>query len=176
MYVTYKIVRGTIKSLVSAAAPWQIATGVALGTLLGFLPMFPLTQGPSPLWFALLAVGLIINCHLGSLLLFLTVGKVLAKILAGPAVLIGLQFEGFARTCADIPFLYWSLWSHTGYLGLTLLGFGFAIPFTIVMTWLTHYVRTTLKEKLLAKRKLLLAGKVIDRPWLIRIACWFFGF
>ena len=175
MYVTYKLVRGTIKSLVSESAPWQIAIGTAIGTLLGFLPMFPLTQGPNPLWFGLLFLGLMINCHLGSLFLFLAIGKLLAKILAGPAVLIGMSCEGLAKSAADIPLLNLCHFSHTGYLGLTILGLGFAIAYTIVMAWLAVWFRNTLKPRLLAQSKLTTAGKLVDRPWLVRIGCWFMG-
>ena len=175
MYLAYKIARSTIKNLVSESAPWQIAVGTAIGTLLGFMPMWPVTQGPNPLWFALLATAFLVNCHFGSVLLFLGIGKLLAKILAGPAVVIGGSLDGVARTCADIPLLYWSLLSHTGYLGLTLLGLGFAIPFTIVMAWLAHWFQTTVKARLLAQQQLVKAGKLANHPTLVRIGCWFMG-
>jgi uncharacterized protein (TIGR03546 family) len=175
MYLTYKLTRGTFKSLLSTAEPWQIMVGTALGTLLGFLPLWPLTQGPSPLWLGLFALALVINCHLGSVLLFFGIGKLLAKILAGPAIVVGQSLEGFARTAADVPFLYWSLLSHSGYLGLTCLGGAFAILFAVLMSWAVRWFRALIKAKLEANATLLKAGKFADRPILFRIACWFLG-
>ena len=175
MYLTYKITRGTIKSLVSESAPWQIATGAFLGALLGFLPMWPVTQGPNPLWFLLLLPVFLINCHLGSALLFFAVGKLLAKLLMGPAVVIGMGMEDFARTAADTPFLYWSLLSHTGYLGLSVLGLGFAVLGAIGMGLLARWVQNTLRPRLLANARLAKVGKLADRPILARIGFWFMG-
>lgn len=175
MYLTYKITRSAIKSLVSDAAPWQIAVGTACGTLLGFLPLWPVSQGPSPLWFLILAVAFLISCHLGSLLLFYGIGNLLAKLLLGPAIVIGLGLEGVAQSCADVPFFYWSLLSHTGYLGLTLLGFGFASAFALVFTWATVFFRTRVKARIAENAQLLKAGKLADRPVLFRMACWFLG-
>ena len=175
MYVTYKLTRSAIKSLVSDAAPWQIAVGTACGTLLGFLPMWPVTQGPSPLWFLVLAVAFLISCHLGSLLLFFAIGKLLAKFLLGPAIVIGIGLQDVAKSVADVPFLYWSLLSHTGYLGLTLLGVGFAAAFAVVFTWVTVFFRTKIKARIAENAKLMKAGKLADRPVLFRIACWFLG-
>lgn len=175
MYLTYKITRGTIKSLVSESAPWQIATGTLLGALLGFLPMWPVTQGPNPLWFLLLLPVFLINCHLGSALLFFAIGKLLAKLLAGPAVVIGMGLEGVAKASADTPFLYWCLLSHTGYLGLTVLGAGFAVLAAVGMGLLARWFQNTVRPRLLANAKLAKAGKLADRPVLVRIGCWFMG-
>lgn len=175
MYLTYKLTRGTLKSLLSSAEPWQIMVGTLLGSLLGFLPMWPVTQGPSPLWFVLFALAFVINCHFGSVLLFLAIGKMLAKILAGPAVLIGQSLEGFAKTAADTPLLYWSLLSHSGYLGLTCLGLAFGVLFSVVMGWFVRWFRAFVKAKIESNARLLKAGKLADRPVLFRIACWFLG-
>ncbi len=175
MYLTYKLTRGMIKSLVAEAAPWQLFVGTLCGSLLGFLPLWPITQGPNPLWFLVLIAALVINCHLGSVLLFFAVGKLLAKLLAGPAVVLGGSLDGFARSCADIPFLHLSLWSHTGYLGLSLLGIGFGLAFAVAMAGVARWFRNTVKPRLLAQRKLATVGKWADRPVLIRIGCWFMG-
>ncbi len=175
MYLVYKLTRGTLKSILSNAAPWQIAVGTMLGTLLGFLPMWPLTQGPSPLWFALFGLAFIINCHFGSVLLFFAIGKLLAKVLVGPAILIGESFAGFAKSAADVPLLYLSLLSHTGYLGLTCLGLAFGGLFAVLMTWFVRWFRGVVMTKLAANERLKKAGKLADRPVLFRIACWFLG-
>ncbi len=175
MYLTYKLTRGTLKSLLSSAEPWQIMVGTVLGTLLGFMPLWPLAHGPSPLWLLLFALALIINCHFGSVLLFFAIGKMFAKLLAGPAVLIGQSLEGFAKTAADVPLLYWSLLSHTGYLGLTCLGVTFGVLFAVLMGWAVRWIRAVVKAKFAANAQLVKAGKLADRPVLFRIACWFLG-
>jgi uncharacterized protein (TIGR03546 family) len=175
MYTLYKLLRNLIRSVASAAAPWQIALGTFLGTLIGFLPLWPLGHAPSPLGWILLFVALIVNCHLGSVLVFMGLGKTLGLALAGPAVAVGNQFSGLAQRSADVPFLDLSYWSHTGYLGKTLLGFAFAPLFAIFMLWATRYVRKTLMAKLQERQALMKAGKVANKAWLIKLTCWFFG-
>ena len=175
MYIAYKLTRGTLKSLLSSAEPWQIMVGTVLGTMLGFMPLWPVTQGPSPLWLMLFALAFVINCHFGSVLLFFAIGKMLAKVLAGPAVLIGQTLEGVAKTAADTPFLYWSLLSHSGYLGLTCLGLAFGVLFAVLMGWFVRWFRAFVKNKIDTNARLLKAGKLADRPLLFRIACWFLG-
>jgi len=177
MYATYKMLRGTIKAIGSDAAPWQIVTGTMLGTLIGFLPLWPMFSGHGPcvIGFVLLFLAIIINCHLGSLFLFMFVTKVLMLVLRGPSLLIGDQFKGLAQTCADNAILYNSLCSNTGYLGRTILGVCFAPLFAIVMYRVVVWARTYLMPKMLAQRKLVTAGKVADKKWMIMVACWFFG-
>lgn len=175
MYLLYKFTRGFIKSLVSSCAPWQIAVGAFLGALLGFLPLWPLTQGPNPIWFLVLTAAFLINCHVGSVFLFFALGKLLAKLLAGPAVVIGMGMEGFARTAADTPFLYWSLLSHSGYLGLTVIGSLFAVVSAVLMWFFARWFQTVVKARIAANARLAKAGKLADRPFLVRIGCWFMG-
>ena len=173
MYLTYKITRGTIKAIVSDAAPWQIGLGAFLGTLLGFLPvLFPT---PSPLGLLILALICLLNVHIGSALMFFAVGKGLSKLLHDPAVAIGNQFTGLAQFSADNAFLNLSHFNHTGYLGLTLLGVCFAPLFTILMVWFTRWFRGWLKAQVAAGGKLAKMGKMADRPILVRIACLFLG-
>jgi hypothetical protein len=175
MYVAYKLTRGLIRSIVSAAAPWQLFTGAFLGSLLGFLPMWPVSQGPSPLWFAILLVALFLNCHLGSVLLFLGIGKLLGALLAGPAVLIGQSMNSFAQGAADVPLLYASHLSHTGWLGRTVLGLCFGLLFAILLTWLAIWLRGYLKRINESNRLASKMGKLANRPFMVRCACWFFG-
>jgi uncharacterized protein (TIGR03546 family) len=175
MYTLYKLLRNVIRSVASQAAPWQIAIGTFLGTLIGFLPLWPFGHMPSPLGWTLVLVALIINCHLGSVLVFMGLGKTIALALKGPAVAIGTNFSDLAQRSADVPFLYLSYWSHTGWLGKTLLGFAFAPLFAIFMLWLTRYVRTRLMTKLLERKALVKAGGVVNKAWLVKTACWFFG-
>ena len=175
MFTLYKLIRNLFKALTSDAAPWQIFLGTFFGTLLGFLPIFPLSQGPSPIALILIGLVLVINVHLGSVFLFLGVTKLLSQVLHGPALLVGEQFSGLAQTCADIPFLHLSHWSHTGYLGLTLFGLVCAPLFAIVMYRFCLWFRVTWRDKLMEKARLLRAGSVVDHPWLVRLACWFFG-
>ncbi len=172
MYLAYKLTRGTIKSIVSEAEPWQIGLGVFLGTMLGFIPII------AP--FNLLAWGLIVlvclmACHVGSALLFLGIGTLLGKALHGPAVTAGDSLRGFAQQAADTTLLHWCQLSHTGYLGLTIFGLGFALVFSIGMVLLTRWIRGWIKAKLEANAQLAKLGKLADRPFLIRVLCWFFG-
>ena len=41
MLTLLKLIRGLLKGLASAAAPWQLALGAWFGVMLGFLPIFP---------------------------------------------------------------------------------------------------------------------------------------
>lgn len=175
MYTLYRLLRNLIRSIASQAAPWQIGLGTFLGTLIGFLPIWPLSQGPSPLGLALVITALVVNCHLGSVLLFWGLCKGLALTLGGPAVMLGDRCMDLAQRSADVSFLYLSHWSHTGYLGLTLLGFAFAPLFAILMVWVTVTVRTKLIAKVMERQRLMTAGKVANQAWAVRAACWFFG-
>lgn len=174
MYFLVKVLKKFLTIFNSAALPWQIFLGVLLGTLLGFLPVFPLSHGPAPLGCAILLLALVINCHLSALLLFFGLAKLLSFALAGPAVMIGDNLDGLARASADIPFLHASLWSHTGWLGSTILGFCIAPLFAIAMWRLTVLFRVKLRARLLARKQLVKAGKVGGNLFLVRLACWFF--
>jgi uncharacterized protein (TIGR03546 family) len=177
MYLLYKLLRKLIKALVSDAAPWQIALAAFLGTLVGFLPLWPITSGYAPalLGVLLLCLALVINVHLASFFLFLGVGKLLARLLEGPAVVIGGWCDGLARASANIPFLHHSLWDHTGYLGLTLMGFVAAPLFAITMYVTVVWFRRTWLPRILEDRRLRLTGTIVNRPILVRCACWFLG-
>jgi len=175
MYFLIKILRKFVGIFNSAAAPWQVFLGTLIGVLLGFLPIFPASQGPALLGLGLLVLGLVLNCHLTALLLFFGLGKLLSLGLAGPATALGNACAGLAQTSADIALLRASLWSHTGYLGLTLIGLVLAPLIALAMAWATVQFRTRLRDRLLARRNLVVAGKVGSNPLLVRIACWFFG-
>jgi uncharacterized protein (TIGR03546 family) len=177
MYLLYKLLRNLVRAMVSQAAPWQIGLGVFLGTLVGFLPVWPVTHGyaPSPLGVGLLFVALVINLHLASFFLFLGIGALLAKALMGPATVIGGWCEPLARASADIPLLHFSLWGHTGYLGLTLFGLVAAPIFAGLMLTLVLWFRRTWLPKILEHRRLNTVGALANRPILVRVLCWFFG-
>lgn len=174
MYFFIKVLKKFFKIFNSAAAPWQVALGVFLGLVLGFLPLFPQGYGPAPLAWGVLLLALILNCHLTAFLIFWGIGKLLALTLAGPATALGNSFENLAKASADIPLLHSSLLSHTGYLGLALIGLVAAPVAAIVMAVLTRWFRVHLRDKLLAKRRLVTAGKVGGNLILVRIVCWFF--
>lgn len=177
MYLIYKLLRNLVRAIASDAAPWQIALGALLGTLVGLLPVWPLSHGygPAPLGCALLLIALVVNCHLASFLLWLGIGKLLALALAGPAVSIGEAAAGLAQASADIPLLHLSLWDHTGYLGKTLLGFAIAPLAAIAMAILAVWFRRRWLPVLRERRRLLQAGSMVNRAWLVRLTCWFFG-
>ena len=175
MLTLIKFLRSLIQGIASNAAPWQMAIGAGFGILLGFLPIFPLAVGPSLLGLSLLFCAILINCHFASVMLFMGLGKLLGFALLSPAVAIGNNFSGLAATSADIPFLHYSLMSHTGYLGLTILGF-IAAPIIALSMWIfTVWFRTKVQPKLIARKKLILSGKVATNPLGLKLACWFMG-
>jgi uncharacterized protein (TIGR03546 family) len=174
MFFFIKLLKKFLKIFNSAAAPWQIALAVFLGTLVGFLPLFPKGYGPAPLGWILVLVAILVNCHLASFLMFLGLGKLISMALLGPAIAIGNQFDGLAQTSAGIPFLHASMWSHTGWLGLTIVGLVLAPILAIVMAWSAHQFRTKLRDRLMNKKKLVTAGKIGGNMILLRITCWFF--
>ena len=98
MITLLKLIRGLLKGVASATAPWQLALGVWFGVLLGFLPIFP-AAGPSPLGFLLLFLAVVLNCHLASVLLFMGLTKLLALGLKGVGLTIGDSLSSFAQTC-----------------------------------------------------------------------------
>jgi hypothetical protein len=175
MYFLVKTLKKFFKIFNSLAAPWQVLVGTLLGTLLGFLPVMG-TSGPSPLGLTILGLAIIINCHFGSVLLFFGLGWLLTKILAlaGVGVAVGNMFDSLARASADNAFLHASKWSDTGYLGLTLIGLVAAPIFAIAMWRFTIYFRSVLRDRLLARRSLVKAGKVGGNTLLLRVVCWFF--
>ena len=176
MLTLLKLIRGLLTSITSAAAPWQIALGAWFGIMLGFLPIFPVSVGPSLLGLTLLLLAIVINCHFGSVLLFMGLGKLLSLILTNPAVALGGSLDGLAQTSAGIPFLYHSHWSHTGYLGLTMIGLITAPIIAIVMAWFTVWFRVKVQTKLAERRKLMLTGKVVGNGIVFKSLCWFLGF
>ncbi len=174
MLTLLKFLRSLLKAIASSTAPWQLALGAWFGVMLGLLPIFP-PAGPSPLGFTLLFLGLVINCHLASLLLFFGLGKLIALALPVPAAAIGESLSGFAQTCADIPFLHLSHWSHTGWLGMTVIGLIAAPIIAIAMYVFTVWFRTKVQPKLMERRKLMVAGKVASNGIIFKVGCWFMG-
>jgi hypothetical protein len=175
MVFLLKFIRGILKAITSSAAPWQVGVGAGLGILLGFLPIMPSAYGPAPLGLGLLVLAIFINCHFGSVLMFLAVGKVLSLLLSGVALSLGQACDGLARWAADVPILYASLWSHTGYLGLTILGFICAPVVGIAMAWFTVWFRAKVVAKLAERKRLMTTGKVAGNFVVFRILVWFLG-
>lgn len=175
MFTLYKLLRSLLRSLASDAAPWQMAVGAFLGVLLGLLPIWPAAHGPSPLGLCLVLALCVVNCHIATALLFLGIGKLVAGLLAGPAATIGGMFDGLARSSAEIPFLHLSLWSHTGWLGLTLVGLVLAPLAALGMWLLATWFRRAVVPRLQERKRLLAAGQKLDKPWLVNLGCWFLG-
>lgn len=174
MYFAIKLLRKFFKIFTASVAPWQVALGAALGIAVGFLPVFPSAQGPALLGIALIVLALLIDCHLSAFFLFLLIGKLLALALSGPAVAIGNAFDGLAQASATIPFLHGSLWSHTGWLGLSLIGLAAAPVVFLAMFLFTRWFHVKVRDKLLARRRLVSAGSIGSNPMLLRIVMWFF--
>lgn len=175
MILLLKMIRGILKAITSAAAPWQVGLGAFLGVLLGFLPIMPSTYGPSPLGFGILVLAIFVNCHFGSVLLFLGLGKLLTLVLAGPALAIGTACDGLAQWAAHVPFLHASMWSHTGWLGLTILGLVCAPLVGLGMVWFTVWFRHQVATRLAERKRLMAAGKITGNFFVFRTLVWFLG-
>ncbi|MFW5829325.1 MAG: hypothetical protein ACOCXA_03600, partial [Planctomycetota bacterium] len=143
-------------------------------SLIAFWPMWPEGAWPTPIGLGLIVVVILLNCHLGSVLAFWGLGEVLALLLSGPATAIGNGLADLARFAADIPPLYHSYWSHTGHLGLIILGSGFAVLAAITMFRLTQHFRAVWLPKLKERRRLIATGKIAGNTILIRLTLWFF--
>ena len=59
MLTLLKLIRGVLRAITSAAAPWQVALGAWFGILLGFLPIFPVSMGPSLLGLSILLLAIV---------------------------------------------------------------------------------------------------------------------
>lgn len=173
MFMIYKLVRGLVRALVSAAAPWQIGLGAGFGVLLGFLPLW--VGGPNPLALAVLALALLINCHLGSVFLFWGMAKLLALAAAPAALALGNALDALAQAAAGIPLLHSAGWSHTGWLGMAILGLALAPSAGVGLAYATVAFRARLQARIEANRQLALAGKVVGNSLLMRGLCWFLG-
>jgi uncharacterized protein (TIGR03546 family) len=174
MLTLLKLIRGLLQGITSAAAPWQLALGAWFGVMLGFLPIFP-AAGPSPLGITLLVVAIVINCHLASVMLFMGVFTLVALALKPVGLAIGTSMAGVAQTCADIPILHASHWSHTGWLGMTVLGIVIAPFVAMAMYLFTRWFRAKIQPKLVERRKLVLAGKIAGSGLGFKLICWFMG-
>jgi len=170
-----KLVRKFFKIINSAASPGQIFAGALLGTLFGFLPFFDLDHGLAPTGAAVLLCALCFAVHLGSFLLFAGIGALLLFAFEGLAVALGNGLEGFAQWASRVDLLHASRLSHTGWLGATLIALVVAPLLALAMWRLTVVFRERWQEKLLARRRMILAGKTATNGWLIRVTCWFFG-
>ena len=177
MFTIYKFLRNFFKALVSENHPWQVGLGVLFGCLLGFLPLFSLSHEFIFAWPAavILVAALALNVHLGSVLLFLGLSSLLYLISYPVAEAIGNSLSGFAQTAAGIPLLHAAGLSHTGWLGMTIIGIIFAIVASIIMWRFTVYFRTVLLPKLKERQRLVKVGKVANRGLLVRGLCWFLG-
>lgn len=172
MYLVFKLLRGFVRALISAAEPWQIALAAALGTLLGFMPLW--LGGPNPLALGVLLLAIVLNCHLGTVFVFWGVMKLVALAVGPLALALGNALDGVAQAAAGSGLLHGSGWSHTGWLGLALLGLALAPLAAFAMARVTVLFRAKLRDRLLENQRLALAGKVGGNPLLVRFACWFF--
>lgn len=172
MYLVYKLLNGFLRALISAAAPWQLATAAFFGCLLGAMPLW--LHGPNPLALAILGLALVVNCHLGTVFVCWGAMKLLALAIAPLALALGGALDGVAQLAAGIPLLHASGWSHTGWLGLAVCGLIVAPLAALALARLTVLFRTRLRDRLLADRRLALAGTVGGNSLLVRFALWFF--
>ena len=171
---TIKLIKKLFKIINGEAEPWQVFLGAFFGVLLGFLPIWPLLEGPAPLGLCILLAAIVINCHFGSVLLFMGIGSLIAYVGKPLGVAVGNSMAGLAATSADIGFLHQSLWSHTGWLGMTIIGFICAPIIGLVMAWAAKTFREKFRAKLLERKKLVSAGKVASNGIMLKLVCWFF--
>jgi len=178
MFLLIKFIRKFFKILNSDAAPWQVFLGATLGLLIGLLPIWPLPQGPAPIGLLVVAAALFINCHLGSVLVFWGIGALLFLALRPLADQWAPTAEGLAAACAEIWFLHASMWSHSGWLVLSLIALVLAPILGFSMAFAAYRFRTIYRPKLLERKRLMASGKAaqkVSNPWLLKIVGWFFG-
>ena len=169
------IFRKIFQALASQAATWQISLGCAWGMLLGFVVIWPWSEAPSPIGLGLLFLGLCINLHLGGMLLFWGIGKLLALATIPISSAIGAGLSASALSNADNPVLFSSRLSAPNALGALFVGMALAVVTGLAMALLTRYFRAHIQPKLEERQRLVKAGKVASNPWTVRFACWFFG-
>lgn len=175
MFAIWKFLRSLFNIINGQAAPWQVVIATLLGWLFAALPLFTLSDGPAPLGILVLVLALVINCHLGSFLLFWGLGKLLLTVAYGATVSLGNSIAPVAQFSADIWILHASLLSDTAVLGGLVACLVFGIVTAFAMGRLAVYFRDTLRPKLIEKKKLMKAGKVAGNSWIVRSVCWFFG-
>ena len=157
--------------------PWQVGLGVLFGLLLGFLPLFSFEYEFIFAWPAalILLAALLINVHLGSVLLFAGIASIIHLLCYPLAEMIGSALDGFAQTAAGVPILHAAGLSHTGWLGMTVIGLIYSIIACVIAWRFTCYFRSTLLPKLKERQKLVKLGKVANKGLLVRGLCWFLG-
>jgi len=108
-----------------------------------------------------------------------TLGELLDSAAGGP-IIAWLSFNPVAFLDLAVwqpftsMFLHASLWSHTGYLGMSLIGLAAAPVIAALMAWTAHLFRSKLRDRLLQKKALVRSGKVAGNGILVRTTCWFF--
>lgn len=177
MYTIYKLIRKFIKALVSENAPWQVGLGVFFGCLLGFLPLFNLGHPFVFAWPAalVLVAALVINVHLGSVFLFLGLATLIHLACYPLAEGIGSGLDGIAQMAAGVPLLHAAGLSHSGWLGMTVIGVVLALVASIGMWRFTIYFRAQLLPRIIEHQRLVKMGKVANKTLLMRGLCWFLG-
>ena len=172
MFAIIALIKDFLKIFNGSAAPWQIWLATFLGVWLGFLPLWPSLWEPALFGLIIFALALIINCHLASFLLFWGFASTLALVLRPVSVSIGNSLVGLADSLAHFSFFYNSHLSHTGYLGSALLGLILALATATAFVWLSVTFRNRIREKLLARTKMVKGAKIVSRSWTLRIVCW----
>ena len=176
MYVILKLIRKFIMIITSQQGLWQIAGGVWIGTILGMSSWWTLAGGLNYLTILLFLLALFVRFHLGSVFMFLAIGKLIALGLASVILDLGHdRADGFARMAAEVPLLHACHFSSTQQLGSLMLAIPLGLVFALVMTWAAHLFETKLREKIMQRKKLLAAGKVAGNTLVMRIGCWFLG-
>lgn len=173
--IVLKLLRKFFKILNGDNAPWQVFCGTLFGVLLGFLPVWPPGHGPAPLGLAILLVALVLNCHLGSVLLFWGLATLAALALRGPALAVGSALDDLAWWSRDVWILHRSLWSHLGWLGSTVIGAVVAPVAGLAMAVAAGWFRARVRPRLEKRRRMVAAGQAASHPLATRLLAWFFG-
>ncbi|MFM2091109.1 MAG: hypothetical protein RLZZ127_1598 [Planctomycetota bacterium] len=176
MLLLLKLLRGIIKGIASQAAPWQIVVATLLGVIAGFVPVLSPSIGPGLLGLAAVVIALLVNCHLGSFLAWFGVCTAISKLmLLGPAIMVGDQLVGIAHWAAYNPLASACHLNHTGHLGNTVI----AVLVAPLAAWGMYQLTVRFRAWILAwqeqRRRTAAMANVASTPWLVRIACWFFG-
>lgn len=176
MYLILKLIRKFIMIITSQEGRWQIAGGVWLGTILGMSSWWTPAGGLNYLTILLFLLALFVRFHLGSVFMFMAIGKLLALGLGSVILDLGHdRADGFARVAAEIPILHACHLSSTQQLGSLIIAVPLGLVFAVIMTWAAHLFETKVREKIMQRKKLLTAGKVAGNTLVMRIGCWFLG-
>lgn len=161
----FTLVKDAIKILRAGQAPWQVAGGFALGTILGLSPMLTL-QG-IVVWL----IVLVLNVNLSAVLLGVTLCTLIAYLLdplfhwLGYQILVNLDFlRGFWTSLYNAPFAPLTRFNNTVVMGSLV----FALLCFIPVFWGMKRLLLAYREHIGAKVEKWKVYQVLKQSALVR--------